>query len=363
MTDLNKLSEKDQQLPQLNGIRTIAVSLVILFHWFPQDHWLNTFPNGTIGVTLFFVLSGYLITGILLNNKSSDRSDFLFTYKNFMIRRALRIFPIYYLTLSLMWILPYINITIPSDFYSKPFYYLFYVYNHLLEKTGNWSDILSPFWTLAVEEQFYVFWAIFMLLLPKKSIKPFLLLTIILGVVFRYYFDYLQGGRGLITITCIDCFAIGGFLSLYKSSYMPKSVKLILQILTVLSLIFILFVTFYPENKNTDFLNILFLRSAISCISAYLILILTSKTQHWFTRLLSLPPVSFLGKISYGIYVYHMLIPALFWILVSKLRLPIQHNLVISLVVLLTFCYLSWVLIEKPFNSLKSRFKYKKRSE
>ena len=81
------MSSKPQHnyLPQLDGIRTIAIGLVLIFHWLPTNHWVNTLPNGTIGVTLFFVLSGFLITDILIKNKTESLGDAVQVYKVFDI--------------------------------------------------------------------------------------------------------------------------------------------------------------------------------------------------------------------------------------------------------------------------------------
>jgi len=120
------MSSKPQHnyLPQLDGIRTIAIGLVLIFHWLPTNHWVNTLPNGTIGVTLFFVLSGFLITDILIKNKTESLGDAVQVYKNFMIRRALRIFPIYYLTLAVGFALPKLHIPFTTDLYQHPWYYI-----------------------------------------------------------------------------------------------------------------------------------------------------------------------------------------------------------------------------------------------
>lgn len=85
-------------IPALDGVRAIAILLVLVFHWFPEGVGINILPNGPIGVTLFFVLSGYLISNILMEQQT--KAQFFRSFKNFVIRRALRIFPIYFLVLA-----------------------------------------------------------------------------------------------------------------------------------------------------------------------------------------------------------------------------------------------------------------------
>ena len=129
-------------IPALDGVRALAILLVLLFHWFPVDHWVNVLPNGPIGVTLFFVLSGYLISNILMGQQAAG--TFLHSFKNFVIRRALRIFPGYLLVLLGLLVGKKIGIQVVTNFYEHPVYYWTYFYNHWLEQTQNWSDMLSP---------------------------------------------------------------------------------------------------------------------------------------------------------------------------------------------------------------------------
>ena len=157
-------------MPQLDSLRTFAVLLVIIYHWFPTGEGINRLPNGTIGVMVFFVISGFLITRILIENRNrieTGQTRLVDTYRNFFIRRALRIFPLYYLAITVV-LLAFPN---TSDIDDHPLYYYFYGYNILLHKTGNWADILSPFWTLGVEEQLYFVWPWIVLLTPKASFR------------------------------------------------------------------------------------------------------------------------------------------------------------------------------------------------
>ena len=87
-----------KHIKELDSIRTIAVLLVVVHHWLSEDFFLNAFPNGEMGVNAFFVLSGFLISRILFENRkkiNDQGSKKLFLIKNFVIRRTLRIFPVY----------------------------------------------------------------------------------------------------------------------------------------------------------------------------------------------------------------------------------------------------------------------------
>lgn len=340
-----------KNIPALDGFRGLAIALVLLFHWFPTNHWINSMPNGPIGVTFFFVLSGFLITSILLDKK--EKFNFSTNLKNFLARRALRIFPIYYAVLIGIALLSIINITISTDFYANPIPYFGYFYNHLLEKTGNWSDQLSPYWSLAVEEQFYLFWPLFILLLPnKRSILWMILSFILFGIMSRYYFVSLHRGIGVYTLTCIDCFAWGALLA-----YCRKEQYELKKIMYVATLpIFLIWIIICLSTSDADLLKILFFRTSTSMMG--LVLIYFTLQPNLIAKIMSFSPLRQLGKISYGVYLYHMIVPQLFFILLEKLHIPIPENAGhwLSAIILIGFSVLSYYLLEKPILSLKKYF-------
>jgi peptidoglycan/LPS O-acetylase OafA/YrhL len=177
------------------------------------------------------------------------------------------------------------------------------------------------------------------------------------GHYFRFYFIYIQQGQGLITLTCIDCFAWGGLLSWYRINQVQDQLHRLLRYTVLPSLAILLYVSFVKDNTAT-LVKILFLRTAISCISAYILSLICSPKPHWLNTVLSSAPMVFVGKISYGVYVYHMTVPLLFWFVWQKFHLPAIGNHFTSLIVLLVASYLSWILFEKPINNLKKYFPY-----
>src|ERR1700754_2151344 len=150
-------------IKELDSIRAIAVLLVIISHWIPPNIPINILPNGPIGVNIFFVLSGFLITWILLENRKkteeleNTRGTVL---KNFYIRRILRIFPIYYLVVFVLYIF---SESSGTEIRSALPYYLTYTSNFHFFYIDKWDGILSHLWSLAVEEQFYLLWPSIML--------------------------------------------------------------------------------------------------------------------------------------------------------------------------------------------------------
>ena len=147
-------------IKQLDGIRAIAVLLVIVSHWFPGG-FASRYVLGSIGVDIFFVLSGFLITRILIAERlkfSAAPSTYsrLKSIKNFMVRRSLRIFPIYYLLLILLVLCAN---QFPNPVAQDWKWYFFYLQNILFYINQGWpGGKLSHLWSLAVEEQFYLFW-------------------------------------------------------------------------------------------------------------------------------------------------------------------------------------------------------------
>src|SRR5574342_405535 len=170
-------------IPGLDGLRAIAFLLVFALH-------TDYLQVGWVGVQFFFVLSGFLITGILLDMKKSLQPREYFA--KFYGRRFLRIFPLYYFYLLLMsgiaiWL---ISIAYRPN-YMKLFldqvrYAVFYVYDFFFATNiVKNSHFLDHFWSLSVEEQFYIFWPLLILLVPEKSLKKLFLGFVILGPLLR----------------------------------------------------------------------------------------------------------------------------------------------------------------------------------
>jgi peptidoglycan/LPS O-acetylase OafA/YrhL len=340
-------------IPALDGIRALAILLVLLFHWFPVDHWVNVLPNGPIGVTLFFVLSGYLISNILMGQQAAG--TFLHSFKNFVIRRALRIFPIYFLVLLGLLVGKKIGIQVVTNFYEHPVYYWTYFYNHWLEQTQNWSDMLSPYWSLSVEEQFYIVWPFFMLLIPSgKRLLGFLWSVVLLGIIARYILVYKLDGIGVYMITCVDTFAWGALLAYYVRN--GRSAELGIWIGRLWIPVLILWVMLCVMHTDADLVKQLFFRSLTSMVSVALLF--QAMQEGILARIFSWTPLRKLGQMSYGVYLYHMLVPDLVYQLASRLHIPLPEDPyhVIGILGLFLIAVISYRWIEKPIQKLKRFF-------
>lgn len=355
-------------LPQLDTVRAIAIGLVLLFHWFPENHPINAIPNGPLGVTLFFVLSGYLITKILLKNKQqiTQNTQIRTAYKTFIIRRALRIFPIYYLTLVVIWLLPNLKIFPPitTDLYQRPLYYFSYLYNFLLQNTHNWSDLLSPYWSLAVEEQFYVFWPLLIFFVPYRYLPILFGATIIGGILSRIILFFVGNDEGILTVTCLDTFGLGAWWAWQQTT--NQAIERVQHRLTMLSLVggVIFLITVFLIPPTLLAYSILF-RLSMALFSLLLVVNASQGMGGWIGSIFAHRVPRYVGKISYGLYVYHMIVTSVLMPLVARVLQKFQIPLgdvsyrVLSLALLIGLASLSWYLIEQPFNNLKKHFVYR----
>jgi peptidoglycan/LPS O-acetylase OafA/YrhL len=178
----------------LDSLRTIAVLMVVFLHFLPDAN-VGQFGIGQYGVDVFFTISGFLITTILLHQKYSDekRSNTKIL-KNFYIRRSLRIFPIYFLLLFVLFCLQKsCNIVCWHEHQLK--YFVTYTPNILFFFKGFQGHLTSHFWSLGVEEQFYLLWPWIIVFVRKKYLKIVITTFIITGILFHVigvHFNFLN---------------------------------------------------------------------------------------------------------------------------------------------------------------------------
>ncbi len=347
-------------MPQLDSLRTFAVFFVLLEHWLHQASWTKVFPLGMTGVTLFFVLSGFLITQILLRSRTTAENKSVNKFhslRQFYIRRTLRIFPVYYLTIFVLY---FFNVESIRD---KFLWFLFYASNIYFYEINNWAGSLSHLWTLAVEEQFYIIWPFIILFIPKKHLLKSIVAITILGPVFRTVL-YMLSDRTewtsmfihILTPSCMDCFGLGALIAYWSISdeKSPLRKPAIVYAFLIANIVVILVLYLFSENAISVFL----FRFCISAICMLIIFKASKGFKGIAGSILENPVLIFLGKISYGLYLYHNFIPLVY----SSLGLPpIQNmytNFVAQFVMLVMLCTLSWYLIENPINKLKRKFSY-----
>jgi len=339
-------------IPALDGVRALAILLVLVYHWFPEGQGINLMPNGPIGVTLFFVLSGYLISNILMEQQTLG--TFSLSFKNFVIRRALRIFPIYFLILIGLLVLQRFSVVLNTDFYSHPGYYWAYLVNYWIEVHGNWADALSPYWSLSVEEQFYLLWPLCILLLATRSRAYFLWFTVIFGVVYRYFSIHVYGGQGVSMFSCVDTFAWGALLAHYLRAGFHMDIALwVKRLIIPVGFCFLVLCLKYTDG---DLVRQLFFRTFTSLISV--VLLFFAMQPGIFSKVFSFQPLRLIGQMSYGLYLYHMVVPDLFFQIAARMgvSIPMLPFQIVPIVVLSLSAYLSYRWIELPIQALKRYF-------
>jgi peptidoglycan/LPS O-acetylase OafA/YrhL len=297
---------------QFDGIRAIAVILVILTHWFPGGIG-SRFGFGAIGVDIFFVLSGFLITRILIVERLKYELEptvhsRLKAIKNFIIRRSLRIFPIYYLLLLLLVIF---TKQLPNPVLQDWKWYLFYLQNILFFINDGWpGGKLSHLWSLAVEEQFYVFWPWLILFVSRKWLLKSIVISFFVGITAVYWLPMLKDGTmvGLLTPSCMHGFASGGVLAYFHI----KKGRDFLNLKYYFLVPALLFFCYLILGLNGFVTFVVDIQTIVSIIMVGIISAILIKPNSIITlKFLGNPILVFLGKISYAVYLFHNFIPLL----------------------------------------------------
>ena len=278
----------------LDALRFVAAMLVIVSHYFgPVYASLAKFNFGGLGVYVFFTLSGFLITRTLLSDATGDWSKDL---KRFYIRRAFRIFPLYYLVLIAVLVLG-----LPGA--NAWFWAATYTTN--IAVVNGWVDpgALGHFWTLAVEEQFYLFWPLVVCFVPRRFLTISAVVMIAIAPVYRYLsFDTETWPRPLqSTFACVDMLGIGALLAIAESKgALASAARLLRRALPVTVTGVVLLLCYGALDINNAALSAS-LPFLASLAFAYLIATVATKDG----AIDRLPIISWLGKTSYAIYALH----------------------------------------------------------
>jgi len=336
-----------KRIKSLDGLRGIAILLVLTFHLLNFGFLYPIFSLGWIGVELFFVLSGFLITGILLDTKS--QSGFI---RSFLIRRALRTMPLYYAVIAVFAIIaPHFA---PTNWFSQ--YQLFFwthTSNFLFAMKGGLRP-LGHFWSLAIEEQFYLFWPFVMLVFNQKKLIGLSIFLVALGIFLRIYF---HSYTPIFTVPLkhLDGILIGSIAAVLVRSNPQILSQHIKKIFAVVTIVFIFFIAF---NLNTP-AGLLGNSFALTIIGLFFgSLLLLSLYSPLVEKFLSNKFLFFFGKYSYGMYVFNSILYHFSnWAGADRLDSN-QRLLVYSGMFLLTvvISYCSYHLFESKFLQLKNRF-------
>jgi peptidoglycan/LPS O-acetylase OafA/YrhL len=350
---------------QLDGLRALAVTAVLWAHWVPIESHLAGFGFGELGVNLFFVLSGYLITGILVDATSADSSNRKSVLFSFYARRFLRLFPLYYAFLILLVVLgipPYREAWLWHAGYLQNFYQQWH-------GRDMWG---SHLWTLAIEEQFYLLWPILILFLGPKLIVPLLGLLVVAAPVSRWlvWTNGWNWDPNLFPLGANDCLGMGSLLAILQHRV---SHSLIVQMLRWVAIVGVVGIAL---SLAVDALEIKALRQTFSAmVFAFVVWHAARGFRGPLGRMLEWRPAVYLGRISYGVYLIHGFAPALWLWFYYSCPVPgyriltrfgitgephqsVWMMIIINSVITFSIACLSWHFFEGPLNRLKRHFPY-----
>ena len=341
-------------VPALDGVRGIAALLVLGFHFaqhFSEQAsglWVPLFrvaPLGQTGVDLFFVLSGFLITGILLRDR--HRAGAL---PRFYVRRSLRLLPLYVGVLAIVFfVAPALGMAEPVD-WGRAWY--FWVYLQNLPATFHWP-LQGPghFWSLAVEEHFYLLWPLIVWQLSERALARLCGGLVLLAIAVRVALLALGYDPFYFTLARLDGLAAGSWLAVQAvrphelARLRPLAIRGLLALTPALAVLQVLY-----GGQQVPALQVAKYTAFALLYAAVLLLVAQGKTAAH--AVLASPPLTLLGRISYGVYVFHPFVYTWVdghgWSLTSALAACLGGTMAVSL--------LSYYAYERPFLTLKQRF-------
>jgi peptidoglycan/LPS O-acetylase OafA/YrhL len=349
--------------PGLNGLRAVSAIAVVISHITLNLQQFNLNPKilgtlkdgnpaglmlGEYGVTIFFVLSGFLITFLL--QKEKDRYNI--NIKKFYLRRIFRIWPLYYLYLIIAVIVTVVlNIDLKIN---SLFFYIFFAPN-IPSIIGNRSFLVAHLWSLGAEEQFYLFWP--WLNKKIKSLVNLIIALIFILIILKISLHFIYPNtllEAVINITKFHCMMLGGLGALLYKGNNKFFLKVSNNKLTQIICWIIIFLAAINKFHLASVID----NELISVVALFLI-IGQIKIKNRVLNL-ELPVFYFLGKISYGIYIIHPLLILLFSKLLAKvqLNLPAKYILVYLSIFGTTvlFSWISYISFERFFFKLKDKY-------
>lgn len=341
-----------------DSLRFLSFLLVFLYHSaIPENNFLHYFSKaGGIGVSFFFVLSGFLITYILILEKINHQNKV--PLKKFFIRRILRIWPLYYLMVLFAFCTPFIisMLKLPySDegYYPNWFFTLTFMENYVMMYKNMLPNVspISVMWSLCVEEHFYVIWGLIFYFISLKNIPKLIITCIIISFVFRTIYNS-YGIACADILTNIHYFAFGA-IPAYIFTFHKEIIRSIEKIPAVYKYIFAIAVlAFIALISNT---NLIQDKKFIPIILGLLfsVLILSTLGEKNVFKISDQSILAWLGKYTYGLYLIHIICIHFF----NKIGTSLNLNWII--IILLSFgssvilSYLSYHIFEKQFLKLK----------
>ncbi len=351
-----------ERIIQLDGLRAIAVIGVMMTHFLHPDNWIRKLaPWGELGVNLFFVLSGFLITNILIKIKTKihrNETSIRKSLFSFYGRRIIRLSPVYYITLAVLFLVNY------QEIRSVIWWHILYCSNvkFVMDYPKSIGHV-AHFWTLSIEEQFYLFFPLFVLMIPKRFLERSFLILIVLAPLSRLLLSLALPenhlARVLLLPTCLDSLGCGAYLSLRrdkKDSPICNTQFYMLSLSTLVITIVANQLRFIPSGVETVFMRTImavYFFCLIDSIVGGVGVAIPLLRNRFFV---------YLGTISYGVYIVHHFVPALLTPLMKNIGSPWIRNTYFEFVVFfiasVAIASFLWHWVEKPLLGLKQSFKY-----
>lgn len=346
-------------IAELDGLRGIAILLVMVHRFWPRTATglaADAAGAGWIGVDLFFVVSGFLIAGILLDTKGEPGY-----FKNFYARRALRIFPLYYLFVIGAFVVFAGNSAFRENA-GSPLWYLVHLGNVPEGLLGHDVPyVLAPVWSLAIEEQFYLTFPLLVFLLDRRRLTIVLLAMVVLSPVLRLITMLAapeqERVQYLFTLCRLDTIAVGCLLAVVVRAvdvqrWRERFIRASLIILPVLALLAIA-----SHLDRTSPFDRVFGYSIVAVGCAIVVGLVIVSRERPSTALLRFAPLRYFGKLCFGLYLLHR--PADVMVSAAAHRIGLSGDLwlmPLKIATALALATISWRLLEQPFLALKDRF-------
>lgn len=379
-----KTKADSRHQPELDGVRGLAILGVMLAHGVfflgvvprtPSGDAVSTiFAPGWGGVDLFFALSGFLITGILL--RARKRKNY---FSSFYMRRVLRIFPIYYLFLTATLLLVYLTksntlaIAAPKGFQNwAPYFFYLQNWPVFWQDWGGTKTLWGAYWSLAVEEQFYLVWPTVIRFVALRDVFVFCIGGFLLGWPERAYMIHHVGfnfgfnfGVMQWPFSRLDGLFVGAFIAIYREIY-GRTVPLrwAVAAFAIGAGLFLWIAVVNTEEVRSGY-GIHIWRTGVTAFALMSGGLIAASQHHvaWLHNVLTIRPLLVAGRLSYGMYVYHLLVYTIFSSLRSHFTYKPATNVVgavlyIAIAILLVtgVAELSYRFIETPFLRLKRFF-------
>ncbi|MCA8326897.1 acyltransferase family protein [Burkholderia cepacia] len=354
----------NHRVTQLTGLRAVAVAMVVIGHaehvlpggytgWYAP---LRLIADGRLGVLIFFVLSGFLITNVL-------RAEFARTggiaLTSFYVRRALRIWPACYVYLAAVAIVAFagwFDVDRRQWLYAALHLWNYSAWfgltgDNTLHPDGAWY--LGHFWSLALEEQFYWFWPLLFVYGMRRGgtrwLAALILVVPLVRAVTYFVAPALRGQLGMMLHTGVDPILIGCYASLNRERLEAwiRSWRGGTRIVTAI-IVVVLIGGPLAEHRFGGFWNATYGVTLEAALIAIVIVVLNFHSEFWCARWLRAQPVVFVGTISFSLYLWQQPF--------ANPDLPVAHAFPLGIVWALMAATASYFLVEKPFLRLKDRY-------